>query len=120
MTMIYTMPWPPTELSPNARLHWAKLAKAKKKYREACAWTALSQGGKKVEASGLHVRLTFYPPSRRPIDLDNCLARFKAGIDGLVDVLGVDDSKWEITIRKAEEVGGFVRVELLDIHPPKE
>jgi crossover junction endodeoxyribonuclease RusA len=60
----------------------------------------------------LHVTLTFYPPSRRAIDLDNCLARFKAGIDGLVDVLKVDDSKWRITIQKAEEVGGFVKVQI--------
>ena len=113
--MILTMPWPPKELSPNARLHWAQLARAKKKYREACAWTALSQGARKLDDSQLKVSLTFYPPTRRAIDLDNCLARFKAGIDGLVDVLGVDDSKWEITIRKAEEIGGFVRVEVLDL-----
>lgn len=104
------MPWPLKELSPNARLHWAQLAKAKKSYRQACAWTALSQGAKPIEAEGLHVTLTFYPPSRRAIDLDNCLARFKAGIDGLVDVLKVDDSKWKITIEKAEEIGGFVKV----------
>ena len=117
--MILTMPWPPKELSPNARLHWAQLARAKKKYREACAWTALSQKGHRLEADRIHVRLTFYPPTRRAIDLDNCLARFKAGIDGLVDVLGVDDSRWEITIRKADEVGGYVRVEILDIQPPQ-
>ena len=30
-----TLPWPPKELSPNARQHWTKLAKAKKAYREA-------------------------------------------------------------------------------------
>jgi crossover junction endodeoxyribonuclease RusA len=108
--MEFTMPWPPTTLSPNARVHWAKLAKAKKEFRQACAWTALSQGARPIEAKGLHVTLTFYPPSRRAIDLDNCLARFKAGIDGLVDVLKVDDSKWRITIEKAEEVGGFVKV----------
>ena len=117
MTMIYTMPWPPKELSPNARLHWAQLAKAKKEFRQACAWTAVSQGAKKIEAASLHVRLTFHPPSRRAIDLDNCLARFKAGIDGLVDIFGVDDSKWESTIRKSEDIGGFVQVEILDTHP---
>lgn len=118
--MILTMPWPAKELSPNARIHWAKLARAKKEYRAACAWTAISQGAKKVSASGLHVRITFFPPSRRAIDLDNCLARFKAGIDGLVDVLCVDDSRWEITIKKSEEIGGFVRVEILDEIPGKQ
>ena len=118
--MILTMPWPPKELSPNARLHYMAVYRAKSQYRESCAWTAKSQGGKKLKADKIHVRLTFYPPSRRAIDLDNCLARFKAGIDGLVDILGVDDSKWEITIRKADEIGGFVRVELLDMQPVQE
>lgn len=108
------MPWPPTTLSPNARVHWAKLAKAKKQYRNACAWTAITQGARRIEAQGLHVSLTFYPPSKRAIDLDNCLARFKAGIDGLVDVLQVDDSRWKLTIEKADQVGGYVEVKILD------
>ena len=113
--MRFIMPWPPTTLSPNARVHWSKLAKAKKEYRLACAWTAISQGARRIDAKGLHVSLTFHPPSRRAIDLDNCLARFKAGIDGLVDVLQVDDSRWKLTIEKADQVGGFVEVKILDI-----
>jgi len=28
--------WPPSDLSPNKRLHWAKLAAAKKEYRKNC------------------------------------------------------------------------------------
>ena len=28
--------WPPSDLSPNKRLHWAKLAAAKKQYRKNC------------------------------------------------------------------------------------
>lgn len=113
--MRIVLPWPPTTLSPNARVHWAKLAKAKKQYRQDCAWTALSQGASRIEADGLHVGLVFFPPSRRPIDLDNCLARFKAGIDGLVDVLKVDDSKWKLTIEKSDDIGGFVEVKILDV-----
>lgn len=45
-------------------------------------------------------------------DLDNCLARMKSGLDGLADVLGVDDKNWTLTIARADEVGGFVRVEV--------
>ena len=43
-------------------------------------------------------------------DLDNCLARMKSGLDGLADVLGVDDKHWTLTISKADTVGGFVKV----------
>ena len=37
----------------------------------------------------------------------------KSGLDGLVDVLGVDDSRWKVSFEMAQEVGGFVRVEVL-------
>ena len=107
-----TLPWPQKELSPNARLHWAKLAKAKRQYREACAITARSQGARRLAADSLHLTLTFYPPTRRAFDLDGLLSRMKSGLDGLADVLGVDDSRWSLTIRKADTVGGMVRVEV--------
>ena len=112
--LILTLPWPPKELSPNARHHWGALSRAKKAYRAACAWTAKEQGARKVEADALAVRITFVPPDRRARDTDNMLASIKAGLDGLADVLGVDDSRWTLTIARADEVGGMVRVEVRD------
>lgn len=82
------LPWPPKELSPNARMHWAALAKAKKAFRERCTWAAREQGVRPIKADKLHLSLLFYPPSRRAYDLDNALARMKSGLDGLADVLG--------------------------------
>lgn len=105
-----TLPWPPADLSPNARGHWSKLARAKKAYRAACAWTAQEQGAKRIEADRLHLTITFVPPNRRAHDLDNCLARLKSGLDGLADVLGVDDKHWSLAIDRAEIIGGFVKV----------
>lgn len=105
-----TLPWPPSALSSNSRGHWSKLAKAKKAYRAACAWTAKEQGLKPSASSRLHLSLTFYPPSRRAFDLDNCLSRMKSGLDGLADVLQVDDKDWSLSIMKADQVGGFVKV----------
>jgi crossover junction endodeoxyribonuclease RusA len=110
--MTYQLPWPPTVLSPNRRSHWATLARAKKAYRHVWAVTAKSQGARRLEAEALHLTLTFYAPTRRAFDLDNALARIKSGLDGLADVLGVDDSRWSLTIRKGETTGGFVRVEV--------
>jgi len=106
------LPWPPRLLSPNARGHWAKVAKAKKEYRAACAWTARSQGAAPLQASSLHVGLVFVPPSRRAFDLDNALASMKSGLDGLADVLQVDDSRWSFSIAKAAvgDIGGLVKV----------
>lgn len=105
-----TLPWPPKELSPNARLHWSKFAKAKKAYRWVCTLQAREQGARAIKAKKLHLSLTFYPPTRRAFDLDNSLARMKSGLDGLADVLGVDDKHWSLSIARADEIGGMVKV----------
>ena len=112
--MRIVLPWPPSELSPNKRQHWAKLAKAKKLYRAACATQARLQGLDRMASERLHLSLTFYPPTRRAFDLDNLLARMKSGLDGLADVIGVDDSRWSLAIQKAAEVGGYVEVTITE------
>ena len=74
---------------------------------------ALRESDSLVEAAErLHLTITFVPPNRRAHDLDNCLARMKSGLDGLADVLGVDDKHWTLTISKADTVGGIVQVEV--------
>lgn len=112
---IITLPWPPSQLSPNTRQHWAVLAKAKKQYRAACANVARAHGlVPATDAGALHLILTFYPPTRRAFDLDNLLARMKSGLDGLADVMSVDDSRWSLSIQKAGEVGGYVEVTITE------
>ena len=106
------LPWPPKELSPNFRAHWGALAKAKKAFRARCAWAAREQGACAIQADKLHLSLTFYAPTRRAYDLDNALARMKSGLDGLADVLGVDDKHWGLSITRADTVGGYVQVEV--------
>ena len=73
---------------------------------------ANEQGAKPIQSDKLHLTLTFYPPTRRAYDLDNALARCKAGLDGLADVLKVDDKHWTLTIQKSDAVGGFISVEI--------
>ena len=105
------LPWPTADLSPNSRGHWAVKARAKKAYRMLCAWEAQSQGIGLIYAERLHVKITFVPPNRRARDLDNLLASIKSGLDGLCDVVGVDDSKWALEISKANDrIGGFVEI----------
>lgn len=111
--MLLTLPWPPSSLSPNKRQHWRVTAKAKKAYREACAYHARLQGAREISAERLHVRLRFVPPDKRRRDLDNLIASMKAGLDGLADVLGVDDHKWSLAVEVSDQIGGFVRVEVI-------
>lgn len=106
------MPWPVLKpLSPNWRGHWSAKAKAKKVLRHEWAMQARTQGATNLAGKpSLSLSIEFVPPDRRARDLDNMLATIKAGLDGLADVLGVDDSCWTLQISKAAGIGGFVRV----------
>lgn len=105
------LPWPDKKLSPNARLHWATVAKAKKIYRELCFWQARAQGVTETYLeTPIAVHLTFYPPDKRGRDWDNMLASVKSGLDGVADALGVDDKHWRLSFEVAPTVGGMIRV----------
>lgn len=109
------LPWPPKELSPNARLHFMKVARVKKSYRSTCRVLALAVGAKALAPLGrLHVELTFYPPDRRHRDQDNMLAAMKSGLDGLADAIGLDDRNFKTTFQVADQtsIGGRVKVQI--------
>lgn len=88
------LPWPPKELSPNARLHWAKKAKAVKAYRQECMVLARNAGLSVTWPGPVHLWVTFYRPDRRRYDDDGIFSRFKAGRDGLADALAIDDIRF--------------------------
>ena len=114
--------WPPSDLSPNARLHWAKLARAKKQYRN--AWFSVSKEQlKKIKTDNIPEKLvlemTFIPPDRRSYDRDNLVARMKSGIDGLADALKINDKRFNtvISTMDSDYLGGFVRIRILQEIP---
>ena len=113
-----TFPWFPKALSNNgSHGHWAPRAKATKIYRMACAYQAMSQGWRPVEWQAVMVHVVFFPPDRRRRGATNCLDSFKAGLDGIADVLGVDDSKFRVSFELATVVGGMVRVTVREYVP---
>lgn len=102
-----TLPWPPKELSPNSRVHWAKHARAFKAYRLEC-WAVFARERAKLRGRSSFV-FTFHPPSRRRTDADNAFAACKASIDALAQITGIDDSEFQFTIAKGEpRKGGAV------------
>jgi len=114
--------WPPSNLSPNARLHWAKLARAKKQYRNAC-FSVSKEQLKKINTDSIPEKLvlemTFIPPDRRSYDRDNLVARMKSGIDGLADALKINDKRFNtvISTMDTDYLGGFVRIRILEEIP---
>lgn len=109
--MVVNLPWPDSRLHPNARNHWAVRAKAVKQARMEAAILARASGIRKIRAESLEVSLVFSPPDKRRRDLDGLLSAMKASLDGISDVIGVDDSSWGISISRGEVVkGGNVAV----------
>ena len=116
--------WPPTDLSPNARKHWAVVAKAKKQYRKDCYSVSKEQlkkyrGVTENIPEKLVLEMTFIPPDKRSYDRDNLVARMKAGIDGLSDALRINDKRFNtvISTMDTDRYGGFVRIRILQEIP---
>ena len=94
--IVIHLPWPAKELSPNARVHWSKKAKAAKAYKHTC-WSLAKEAKAKVDWDGqVHLWVSFIPPDRRLRDDDNLVAAFKSGRDGLALALGIDDSRFAL------------------------
>lgn len=86
---------PPAEWSPNARVHWARRYKAGKVYRKAVFYEAVN-ARVKVNWKALEyarMGLEFIFPEERIRDEDNHRARFKPGLDALVEagIIQFDD-----------------------------
>jgi crossover junction endodeoxyribonuclease RusA len=114
MGMDIELPWPPKELSPNARVHYHTKAAAAKVYREAAYWLTEKSGLTVPAEGGIALRFDFHPPDKRKRDLDNMLSSIKAGVDGIADALGVNDQRFGFWLsREAPVKGGKVVVSVL-------
>ena len=80
---VVELPWPPKELSPNARVHWASRHRKAKQYREACYLLAKQAGLTAPREGRLLLMMEFVPPDRRRRDDDNMVGAFKYARDGL-------------------------------------
>ena len=96
------LPYPPSILSPNKRTHWAPKAKAFKKYKTDCSYLLREHYEDFLGKTDIHI--TFCPPDNRRRDMDNALASFKAGIDALSYITGMDDSRFTFTLAWGEPV----------------
>jgi crossover junction endodeoxyribonuclease RusA len=107
-----TFPWPPSELSPNSRCHWARKAKAAKAYRRDCFYLAKEAGVTAPAEGPISLRIEFVPPDRSGRDIDNMLASIKSGLDGLAQALTVNDKRFTLALSVADSIGGMVKVSI--------
>lgn len=102
MPLVIILPWPARELHPNSRGHWSARSKAAKKARADAGWAAREAGLKPMTAHALSVTAVFYPPDNRRRDTDGMLSSIKSYFDGIADVVSVDDSRWNIFVKRKE------------------
>lgn len=95
------LPFPPADLTPHAKGNWKAKAAATKRYRRLCANEAMAQGLRGISAERIRARITIHRPDLRR-DYQNCIAAFKAGVDGIADVIGIEDRYWAIDFCEGE------------------
>lgn len=115
--LVIPLAWPSPYLSPNARIHWSKRAKATREARRTAYLAMRLAAPKLIKVPHGHVveiEFVFIPPNRRRFDDDGLASRMKATRDGIADYLGCDDNCFVQTHRVATvpTPGGEVQVKL--------
>ena len=109
--MTLRLPWPPSDLSPNARGSWRSKEDARKKYKQDCGLLAKVAIPAFMEDE-IHLTIVFYPPDDRKRDLDNMLGSIKYGLDAVAAAWGVNDQRFSMTIRRGPKIKqGVVTIE---------
>lgn len=108
-------PYPPSKLNPNqaSRLHWAAKIKTRNSYKLIC-YELAKKNIPFLPQGNIHIEITFCPSTRRSFDMDNALAAFKAGLDGIAEAWGVNDKMFNpITIQRGEVIkDGCVKIKV--------
>ena len=107
-----TLPWPPRDLHPNARVHYMALSREKRAYRDACYWLTKQAGISIAPDARPEIAITFVPPDRRRRDVDGMLSAIKSGLDGFAQAAGCDDSRFRLRLDVADRIGGMVQVQV--------
>jgi len=102
---------PPVSSSPNWRGHWSERYKASRIYQSAVFYCCVdaknraSMEGTSLPVGKARIALTFIFSNRRRRDRDNLLARFKPGLDGIVQSgLLLDDDSEHLQIGEVDVI----------------
>lgn len=91
--LLVELSWPAKELSPNARVHHMVKHRFKRAAKTEAGWAAkIARPFRWGHDGRFDVRVRAYPPINRTRDADNLVASLKSHLDGIADVLGVNDS----------------------------
>ncbi len=93
-SLTITIPLPPKEVRNNARVHWAKKARAVRAYRmQSKLASKQAHGGKYPLWQKAKVHITAYFPTARHLDPTNLIDALKPAFDGLQDAGVIENDK---------------------------
>jgi crossover junction endodeoxyribonuclease RusA len=111
-----TLPWFPKELSPNSRVHWAVKARFARQARVESWVLAREAGYTHGTFDGydgkLYLRIEYYPKTKNYPDVDNCLSGSKAYLDGIADLLDVNDRRFVPHPMVMDATGGKIVIRI--------
>lgn len=113
-TVSVVIPWPARELSPNARVHWAKKGDAVATARGFTSAMTEYRRGAFGDGVPLEMWVLIEPPNLKKRDLDNILASLKPSIDGIADGVGFNDAQIEsVHLHRMPPIkGGRITIEI--------
>jgi len=103
------LPYPSPGLMPNRKngRHWGATVSIKNKAFNVAGFLTMAELNKAphIEYCGavgkIPLTITFVRKDKRSTDLDNCLAASKSALDGIAEVLRIDDKQFEpITLKR--------------------
>ena len=102
------LPYPPPLLSPNSHKPWQAKARAVKAYRWDC-FVAAAEQRNAVQyplKAPVEAHIVFVYVKGVPMDVDNALAAFKAGLDGICDTRLIENdrdiSAWHASVVRGD------------------
>ena len=103
------LPWPSSDLSPNARVHWTVRDKATEQAKHDAYYLALHEIDLKEvcklwDGKNLRATWTFHPPNLSHFDEDGIKSRCKPYQDGVCMALGVDDFQIKESSQRMSDV----------------
>lgn len=103
--LVIEISWPAKQLSPNARVHHMVKHRYAKAAKTEAGWaTKIVRPFDWGHDGSLAVHVTAYPPDNRSRDSDNLVASLKSHLDGIAEVLGVNDRQFQApTVKWADK-----------------
>lgn len=111
------LPWPSKDLSPNARVHFRVKARATKHARQTAVVLAHEAGWRALQLppGKLHLWIDCYQaPGKKLPDDDNMTGRCKPYRDGIAQLIGINDGRFQahLLVHDERRPGGQVVVRI--------